>query len=160
MTLNKKLISLGFLLSLVSIHSSCNTPKSRVGEGSGDPSSEQSAQMSNSSVSIEYVLGRDRYKFVARAENTKVMASTFLDKQLLKRGAIDEQRYPGFFTKASEIVQNLNRAPAADAFCRSPFILTVRTGSETKTARGCRSSDDGALSKLVKEGEFLLYSKK
>ena len=147
----------GFFLILF-VFGGCSTgPKTRQEE---DLKLAQTLKLKDSSVSIEYVLGRDKYRFIAQAENEKVTGSTYLDKQLLKKGQIDEQRYPGFYSKASEIVQNLNRAPASDGFCRSPFILTIRTGGSTQTARGCRSSDDGALSKLVREGEFLLYSKK
>ncbi|MBI2711771.1 MAG: hypothetical protein HYX41_02745 [Bdellovibrio sp.] len=149
----KKTLSLSLASSLFIF--ACTTPaKSRLEESSGP------VQLGNSSVSIEYILGRDHYRFTARSEETRVTGTTYLDKQLLKKGEIDQQRYPGFFTRASEIVDNLSRAPASDTFCRNPFIITIKAQEKTRTARGCRSSDDGALSKLIREGEFLLYSKK
>jgi hypothetical protein len=52
------------------------------------------------------------------------------------------------------------REPAASDACRTPYTITVRVGTETQTLQGCRGEDDGGLSRLVRDGEFLLYSTK
>jgi hypothetical protein len=111
-------------------------------------------------VDIQYILGRDHYRLLIRAQGNQIVANTYLDKEILEEGAIDSTRYPAFLEKADSFVsQYQGPSLPPQELCRNPFLVTVRIGSDTKTARGCRSKDGGALSKLVRDGEFLLYSK-
>jgi hypothetical protein len=36
--------------------------------------------------------------------------------------------------------------------------VTLKSPDSTKISKGCRSDGDGAFSRLIREGEFLLYS--
>ncbi|MGK5082740.1 hypothetical protein WDW37_05485 [Bdellovibrionota bacterium FG-1] len=129
----------------------------------------QQPALSDSSVEIHYVLGHSHRRFVAKAKNESCMAQTYLDRQILKETSIDGKRYEDFFTKATQFIQSPHRNPAEHTasledprpeMCRSPFTVTLRTGANTETVKGCRGMDDGFLSHLIREGEFLLFSKK
>jgi hypothetical protein len=114
---------------------------------------------SDSGVEIEYVLGRDHYRFEALAQGDLVTATSTINRRVLDQGPINSGRYPDFLQKASEFIQQIQRAPAQQLVCRTPFVVTVRIQTETQMVKGCRSADNGALSRLVRDGEFLLYSK-
>lgn len=125
------------------------------------PSKRETSKALNSSIDIQYDLGRDHYRFHSSQENTSFSGSTFLNRQVLATGPIDADRYPDFLKKASAFVtqNNQNQKTLNSAtLCRSPFIVTVQIEKEVQVARGCRSSDGGELSKLIRDGEFLLYS--
>ncbi len=113
----------------------------------------------NSSIEIQYALGRDHYRFVATSQNSSIVANTFLNRQVLDTGPIDSNRYPLFLKRVSDFISQIKKDPIPRPPCRSPFRITVKIGSEIHIASGCRSTNGGELSKLVRDGEFLLYSK-
>lgn len=113
----------------------------------------------DSSVDIHYILGREHYRFFVEAKGAQVIANTYLGKQVVEQGMIDSNRYPEFLSKASSFIDHQPKTPNPELNCRTPFKVTVRIGQDTQSVRGCRTSDGGALSKLVRDGEFLLYSK-
>jgi hypothetical protein len=134
----------------------------------GAPPVGASPDTSDSSVDITYVLGHAHRRFAAHAKDTTYMAQSFFDHQILKENVIDPKHYADFLNKASQFISTPHRVPAdqtavalaEEEACRAPFTVTVRVGSETKSTRGCRVTDDGALSHLVRDGEFLLFSRK
>src|SRR3569832_1238895 len=76
-------------LGICFLLTSCATPAPHskdANELQGPSAAETAAGSAKSSVVIEYTLGRDHYKFTARATESGVIASSFLDKQLLKKG--------------------------------------------------------------------------
>ncbi|OFZ53525.1 MAG: hypothetical protein A2428_12750 [Bdellovibrionales bacterium RIFOXYC1_FULL_54_43] len=113
------------------------------------------------SVDIAYVLGHNRHRFWAQSDASRVEARTYLDRQIVEEAGIDRARYLDFLEKAKTFVQSPRRSPASNTVvCRTPFTVTVRVGKDAYVATGCRGVDKGALGRLVREGEFLLYSKK
>lgn len=114
---------------------------------------------SESGVEIHYALGKDHYLLQILASGNSINAKSFLNKKIIEQGDIDPKRYQDFLKKASQFVSIPALPVATIAPCRSPFSVTVRLNQLSKTAAGCRSRDNGALSRLVRDGEFLLYSK-
>jgi hypothetical protein len=141
----------------------CSSAKKRAPSDEQDSSASKTPsqnQAKDSSVDIDYILGRDHYRFFVEAHGGEVKANTYLGRQILEQGMIDANRYPDFLVKASLFIDHHQKYPSQDFNCRAPFKVTVRIGQESQSVRGCRSTEDGgALSKLVRDGEFLLYSK-
>lgn len=116
----------------------------------------------DSSVDISYGLGRNQYRLLLQAKAEKMSGEYSLDKQIVKACRLDPTKYAEFVKRAKAFTEAPKRVPAQtqSAPCHSPFTVTVRVGEAQQVASGCRALDEGALSHLVKEGEFLLYSKK
>ncbi len=138
----------------------CETARHRPNNVTVD----EQAASTDSGIDISYVLGHNHRRFVTTATNQTIIAQTLLDRQILKESPIDKDRYVQFLKKAWAFVNQPSRLPAAhknsDLPCRAPYIVTIRIQKDVHTASGCRSTDPGNLSKLIKDGEFLLYSKK
>lgn len=127
------------------------------------PQSEPQTQheLADSEVEINYGLGHTHRKLLIRAQGTEINGKTLVDQQILRENKVETSRYQDFFRKTSEFFEKYQRTPAADlASCRMPFTLTLRVGIQSRALKGCRSGEDGALGRLVRDGEFLLYSKK
>ncbi len=123
------------------------------------------AELSDSSVDIIYTLGHNQHRFTAESHSGKFVARTFLDKKLLDENAVDSLNYYDFVHKASNFMGDRRRVASVNnaeslASCRAPYTVVIRLSGDAKTYQGCRSIDDGNLSRLVRDGEFLLYSKK
>lgn len=112
-----------------------------------------------SSVDIAYVLGHNQRRIHAESGEAGTVAQAFMDRQMIEQGAIDHDHYAGFLTKASSFIDQAPKE-AQDTPCRSPFTVTVKVGEDTKISRGCRSSEEAAISHLVRDGEVLLSSKR
>jgi len=150
------------LLVLFMTTSCSSTPPKKDGAQDLKPFVPGLSTSGDSSVDIQYVLGRDHYRFHALIQGDLAMANTYLDRQVLDEGSVDKNQYSDFLKKAYGFINSSKRTPGPtdQIQCRSPFTVTVKIREETHITHGCRSSDDGALSKLVKDGEFLLlYSK-
>lgn len=136
------------------------------------------AELSDSSVDISYVIGHSHRRFVAWAKHDSFGGQTLFDHQILRESGIDRHHYSEFLNRVEQFVSTPLRKPAdlgaaaavagapaatpsqSDDSCRTPFTVTLRIGTDTKTLQGCRGADEGALSHLVRDGEFLLYSNK
>jgi hypothetical protein len=141
------------LVALTALSACSTSPAQRI--------SGETLPLSSSSVEIVYVLGHNQRKLLLSGQPQGAKAKAFLDQTLLNEAMVDLQRYGDFLRKALLFVSRNDRAPAMQAPCRAPFTVTVRIAAETHGSSGCRFSDEGmALSRLVKDGEFLLYSKK
>jgi hypothetical protein len=115
----------------------------------------------DSGVDIVYSLGHGQHRFVAESAQGAFHARQFYDRATLKEAEIDRAHYLDFLAKASAFVQAPRREVSAEhPSCRMPFTVTVHIAGDTKTTTGCRTGDDGGIGKLVKDGEFLLYSRK
>lgn len=117
---------------------------------------------SQSRVEISYVLGHVRRKFIVNAGKDQVWAVTYLEDQILEQGRLDPQQYGKFLSDAHEIASQLQSTPRAPATeggaCRSPFKLTVESDGKVQSAQGCREPGHTGISRLVRKGEFLLFS--
>jgi hypothetical protein len=112
-----------------------------------------------SSVEINYVRGHNEHRLIATLKGEAAVAQTFLDRQVLAESTIDPGKYMGFLHQAAEFLKVPRRSP--DHFpCRTPFTVTVRIGTDTQVTSGCLGADEGALSHLVRDGEFLLHQGK
>jgi hypothetical protein len=78
----------------------------------------------------------------------------------LREGPVDSRHYQEFLDKAGRFVGLPSRDPAEGQDCRSPFKITVRARGELHSTNGCRGHDDGALARLLRDGEFLLSAQK
>jgi hypothetical protein len=115
----------------------------------------------NSSIDLTYELGHIRRRLLAEAQPDRVVGQSFYEHQVLKESKIDSGRYQSFLRRSLEFIQTQQRVPAAQMEqCKNPFVLRVRVGAETRVHQGCRTTDDSSCGLLVREGEFLLYSKK
>lgn len=117
-------------------------------------------QAKQSSIEIEYSLGHSHYRLSLLSQGEQVEAKNMRDKDLLGKASIESEPYFDYLQKTLQFVQQpQNLTVAAPQACRNPYRVTVKIVEKTFASEGCRSWDDGTLSKLVKEGEFLLYSK-
>ena len=178
MNITKYLARLEFAIAALCITmasgSGCATHRTSPDESAGKPSAEVArTTLFDSSVDISYVLGHSHRRFVAWAKNESYGGQTLLDHQIFRESGIDRHHYSEYFGKVEQYVNTPRRKPAdqgvagqqstpvqGDDTCRTPFTVTLRVGADTKVLQGCRGADDGTLSHLVRDGEFLLYSNK
>lgn len=137
---------------------SCATP------GSQTPPGKASAGSPDSAIEIVYRLGHTHRRLWLESKADQAQGRNFLDRNLLQESRIEPARYKEFLSKASELIARMSeraRHPAqADPECRNPVTLTVRIGVETRKWETCRTRDEGALSRLIRDGEFLLVARK
>jgi hypothetical protein len=149
---------------LVLFATACASKPAKRSDASTPAMAAGTPPLSDSSIDISYVLGHSHRRFLAKAKDSNCVAQSYFDQQILKENEIDGKHYEEFFSKVSKFMTAPQRVPAAQAAsseeCRSPFTVTVRLGKKTQAFQGCRGSDEGALAHLVKDGEFLLFSKK
>jgi hypothetical protein len=135
--------------------SACSTsPASR------ESAADQVAHAQSTQVEISYVLGHNQHRFTAQSSSQKAEVTTYLEKDIVQQADVDSSKYLGFVTKVVAFAQTPHRTPSQFDECRFPFSVTVKIDEKTYTSDGCRFSDEGGLSRLVRDGEFLLYSKK
>ncbi len=115
-------------------------------------------------VDIVYILGHDLHRFIATSRIDGASAQALEDHQVLEDNKVDPKRYAEFYEKALAFVKAPRRTVASASQkaenCRNTFTVVVKDGEQSWTESGCRSTDDGAFSRLVRDGQFLLYSKK
>ncbi|MEO5970586.1 MAG: hypothetical protein ABIQ95_11715 [Bdellovibrionia bacterium] len=148
------------ILSLIAACTSSSKRESALSENTAADLSAEALESkdSNSSVTIDYELGRDHYLFQVVSHKNSIIVKSYLAKQLLKKGPIVENKYLSFLNKANRFIDIPQSRPNKKFPCRGPFTVTVKSGGSIKTARGCRSTSEGSVSRLIREGEFLLYS--
>lgn len=149
-------------LTMVALAPGCATFRGSPASTPGSPEAPRPVPkeaLRDSTVDISYVLGHSRRRLVTWARNDGFGGQMLMDHQILREKEIDQSHYSEFFGKAEGFVRTPRRKLAEDK-CRTPFTVTIRIGSETQSLQGCRGSDDGALSHLVRDGEFLIYSNK
>jgi hypothetical protein len=118
-------------------------------------------------VEITYILGHSHRRFLAEARADRALAQSFMDHQILRESPVDLNHYREFLDKAGRVVAKQAepvRGPAqgesGEDSCRYPFKIIVRASGGTRTSTGCRGEDDGALGRLLRDGEFLLSARK
>ena len=130
-----------------------------------DPPAKEEAtlepKLQESSIEISYELGHSRRKLLLQTHEQMVYGRNTLNKQLLHEGDVDPGNYVQFLQKASDYVSQVSRRPAQESpDCTNSYTMTVKIGNESRTVRGCRQDEQGFLIKLIREGEFLLFSRK
>ena len=162
----RRLIPAVLLLTAGLFAFGCATPQSHPpGEGA---THEEVANANLRSVEIVYVLGHDLHRFFATSDATlhenSATAKYTEGHQVLAETKLDPKHYADFHEKALAFVTALRRnvasLPGKPDKCRNTFTVTVKDGAKLWTESGCRSTDDGAFSRLVRDEQFLLYSKK
>jgi len=114
-----------------------------------------------SRIEIEYVLGRSHYQLQFRANGGGVETENKIDKKTIIHSMIEFESYIDYLQKTLVFVQQTQELKISGdpQTCRSPFKVTVQLSQQHYVAHGCRTQDNGNLSKIVKQGEFLVYSK-
>jgi hypothetical protein len=103
------------------------------------------------------VRGRNNHRLFVAIKGDAATAQSYLEHQILAESPVDPARYMTFLAQASEFLKTPHGAASEHFPCRAPFTVTVRIGTDTRAASGCVGSDEGALSHLVRDGEFLLH---
>jgi hypothetical protein len=113
-----------------------------------------------SSVEIQYTLGHSQNQLVLKSEKSEEggMIQSYLEHQIVGEAKVDGAHYAEFYQKAVVFAQDPGRSVAQMDNCRNPFTITIRNEKENQVTNGCRSSDEGKLSRLVRAGETLLYT--
>lgn len=124
-----------------------------------DRPSEEVATAQATQVEISYSLGHNQHRFTAQGSLQKAEVTTYFEQDIVEQANVDSSKYLSFVSKAVAFAQKPHRTPAQTEECRSPFKVTVKIDEKTYTSDGCRFNDEGSLSRLVRDGEFLLYSK-
>ena len=133
-----------------------------------EPSNGQTAQSTKvgdeSSFEISYWLGEHgehQLKGSFAPTMDKPHVATYLEHEVVEENLVQPEKYNRFIAKVLLFVQRSQRAPSAEHECRSPYAITLKIDGKTMTSKGCREGEDDTLfGKIVREGEFLLYSKK
>ncbi|HAR41958.1 MAG TPA: hypothetical protein DCS07_04900 [Bdellovibrionales bacterium] len=116
-----------------------------------------------SSVEISYILGHSKYRIRMVEHLNGVNAHSSSDGKVLGDGRVDRVKYSEFKLKVSEFMRTaraLKRVPAeVEGVCRNPFTVTL-ADTALDTLIGCRGGGDLGIGRLIREGEFLIYSKK
>ena len=86
--------------------------------------------------------------------------ATFLEREVVDEAFINAGSYARYLEKIVLFTQKPQRVPSQEVDCRAPYWITLKIDGKTFTSKGCRVGDGGEFAKLVREGEFLLYSKK
>ena len=117
----------------------------------------------NSSIQINYSLGKDQHSFIAHATNGRgkptATATIQINRHTLETGEIPMVSYADFYKRTLEILRETKSHPNyLEINCHTPFTIRIKTASHTETGSGCRETDKGKLARLVRDGEFILYS--
>lgn len=128
--------------------------------GKSELPGERTGAGTDSSLEISYRLGHNQHRFLANARADSIVAKTFLDRHLLKESALEQNGYIHLIEKISAFMATANRQPADPSQpCRTPYVVKLRIGDNTRVANGCRSNPEGsALSRIAREAEFLIHS--
>lgn len=115
-----------------------------------------------SSFEISYVLGHNFHKIVAEAPSPdQARAATYLDHELVKESRLEPQQYLGLYQRVAQLISDAKQQKQTEEVCRNPFSVLLKSGEEKSAAKGCRTASLGtSLSRIARETEVLLYSKK
>lgn len=137
---------------------SCSTPPQRTSsETLGSTFEEQSI---DSQFQIKYVLGHDSFQFSLKSSPQSIHGEIFSNKRKIVSGQMEREKYNSFLKKLIQFRSSLSDHPTLTQRCTSPFKITIRIGKSTETGFGCRTENSEPFSKLIREAEFFLLSKK
>ncbi len=159
---NTRLIKIAILLA-PAVLLSCSSSKTRSIPQDGDQqeSSSNSSQSNQESLlEIDYSLDRDRYRLSFKTFGNRTTIESYHDGKLVEKTEIDRERFSPFLKKAVQSMDTFRGELKTHAPCLNPFLVKLRVDGKLEQVSGCRSNDAGYLSKLIREGEFLLYSKR
>jgi hypothetical protein len=111
---------------------------------------------------IGYSLGnRGLHRLVGTSEGSgRSHVATYLERDVIDESSVRTEKYQHFVAKLLNFAQTTQRTPSQENDCRSPYSISLKIDGKTYTSKGCRDQNGAAFSELVREGEFLLYSKK
>lgn len=137
---------------------SCSTPPKATPSLSFSSGTE--VQSLDSQFQIKYVLGHDSFQFSLKSTPRSIDGEIFSNKKKIVSGQMEREKYNGFLKKLIQFKSALSDHPTLKERCKSPFKITIRIGNLTETGFGCRTENSEPFSKLIREAEFLLLSKK
>lgn len=119
-----------------------------------------------SKIEIEYTRERDCFRMQVLHEKEYPWGEISVNHRTIEKGQVDLEGYDAYLKKVSRFISTFNKSDSSTAslnHCRIPFLVRIQYRDQAESARGCRISNDthdANLSKLIRDGEFLLYSKK
>jgi hypothetical protein len=155
---------LGIFLCMISLWGCAGKPT--MSEDSKGPLVTLAAQ---TSIDIRYHLGhshRHLKMHVSPTDPSVIEAQMKVDGAVLKEINISAERYSAFISKVKDFVEKrrslANTNPQSNPNdCHDPYEVVVENpqakSGDTLKVDGCRIQDEGAFSRLVNEGEFLIY---
>lgn len=110
-----------------------------------------------SSLEIVYLMGHNRYRFIAFQTPTEVSAQSLLNEKIVEQQPIAKAGYLELLAEAQSFVVQMGPLSREFKECKSPFRISVKYNDDFNEARGCRHQDtQGKLGQLIRKGELLL----
>jgi len=154
-------------VAMLCVTTACSTAKKNAGESpsASDPSRDSAASIESAqsiSFEISYSLGnRGLHQLTGTWDAAAAPhVASYLERSVIDEATIRKEKYLHFAEKVFNFAKTAQRIPSDDHECRSPFSITLKIDAKTYTSKGCRVQGEGSFGALVREGEFLLYSKK
>jgi hypothetical protein len=151
---------------LVNLFSCSSQPSKSLAQASGEPikgsdllKTEITEKNQPSSLDIDYYLERDRYRLSFQNKAGHISVEKYHDGKVIEKGEIDGNKYSSLVEKTAKLMKTFKNESNLKLPCLNPFVISIVLENKAEHVKGCRSRDDGNLSKLIREGEFLLYSK-
>jgi hypothetical protein len=145
----------------------CSTAHKNASDSYSDDPTKAIASAHEISFEIGYSLGNHGHHRLAGSlggdnswSDQDPRVATYLEREVIDEGAVRSEKYRHFVEKIFSFTQTPQRTLSQEGDCRSPFSITLKIDGKTYTSKGCRTSGEGSFGALVREGEFLLYSKK
>lgn len=142
--------------------SGCASAPAPSGATSATPDGDwKTSAREHSKIDLNYMVGHNLHQLVLVSEAGRVTASAYLDRRVLKEREIAAEDYLPLLERMRSESKTALAQPGGSPTCRSPFTSVILIKSNTYNWSGCRQTEDGtAFSKIVRDAEFLLYSKK
>lgn len=157
--MHSRLIPLLALLATAAALSGCASTSHRSSSSNAAGSELERAE---SSIEIRYVLGHETRRLVALRSSERIEAKSFIGSDLLKGGSISEESFTRFLSRAETMMKEHGSRKPASGDCGNPFSIQLRAQGQSLALNGCRAQDpelSAAVSRLIREGELLVFSK-
>lgn len=157
------------LLSFFVLCGACSTtPPLQPSASSAPPSAAANPGIpQNVEIELSYVLGHDHYRLHAWSRQGRLEGKSFMNRKILRSSSrLNRKNFETWARQVQAWVSEKSNSPSTESQpplpCRSPYWLTLKNDSGIQTVEGCRTSgsDAAMISRMSREGDFLLYSSK
>lgn len=151
-----------FLVSVCLILSvGCATPASRSKNEDSFRFVLGSEHLEGGKISCRYFLGHDSHALEVEWGTGGGMVKTFLDKEMVAQAVVQKANYLELIGKIKDYFRSQEgKEQHSLDMCKRPFEVAVSQGEKRQALQGCREWDEGKFSNLIRDVEFLMYSKK
>jgi hypothetical protein len=142
-------------MALCIIASACSSPPKSMAPP-------QIERESSSSFEISYWLGEhgEHRLSGSTSQTSGTHVVSYLNTEVVDERQVKTESYSKYLAKLQSFIKSAQRTPSQESECRTPFTVVLKIDGITHTSKGCRASDEASFSRLIRDGEFLLYSKK